>query len=190
MDPCAVCLEEMTEDQKNMCHKIKECGHSFHTECIIQSLRFDSRCPVCRSRPIENKQQQQLNDGGAGDLGFRPEILIPIPIDNYKITNRLISRVSKLDPDVEELNREHKSARKASIQQNIKLKQITKKIMKQKTFIKYSKIKSLWCRYKNKAFNTKMDLLFLVRDYIANHSEQFRDIERIPVEDIFLELQH
>lgn len=184
MDPCAVCLEEMSLDENN-CHKIKECGHKFHIDCLIQSLRFDSRCPICRSRPIE--QKEELKE--ARDL-MRPEILIPIPIDNYKITNKLIARISKLDPDVDELNREHKSARKAARLQNLKLKQITKKIIKQKTFVKYSKIKSLLCRYKNKAFNTKADLLFIVRDYIANHADDFRDIERIPLEDIFFELGH
>lgn len=45
MDPCPICLDEMspnTDVQELSCH------HRYHSKCIITALRIDPRCPVCR----------------------------------------------------------------------------------------------------------------------------------------------
>jgi hypothetical protein len=42
-DECAICLQPMTK-----CCKLS-CGHHFHEQCYIQSVRYtDTRCPICR----------------------------------------------------------------------------------------------------------------------------------------------
>ena len=40
---CCVCLEEC-----GMASWISQCGHSFHTGCIVTHLKNDQRCPLCR----------------------------------------------------------------------------------------------------------------------------------------------
>jgi hypothetical protein len=43
-DLCSICLEGLNIRQT---HKIA-CGHEFHVDCIIQSLRKSTECPYCR----------------------------------------------------------------------------------------------------------------------------------------------
>jgi DNA repair exonuclease SbcCD ATPase subunit len=45
---CAICLDPMTEPLANV---TLQCGHVFHGSCIVDSLRRDSRCPICRDTP-------------------------------------------------------------------------------------------------------------------------------------------
>jgi hypothetical protein len=42
---CSICREVM-DDKKQ--HYILKCNHRFHTECIIDSLRANNECPICR----------------------------------------------------------------------------------------------------------------------------------------------
>jgi hypothetical protein len=45
-DKCPICLEYLEIHDKQ---KFKlTCGHEYHTECIIQSLRKNNECPYCR----------------------------------------------------------------------------------------------------------------------------------------------
>ena len=53
---CPMCYEDMDmrefKDQRNgteTCHKL-ECGHAFHTKCIIEFLtKTESKCPCCNN---------------------------------------------------------------------------------------------------------------------------------------------
>lgn len=47
LDPCSVCLEEMTSDQ--LICKL-ECGHFYHKDCILAWLNKTQKnnCPICR----------------------------------------------------------------------------------------------------------------------------------------------
>ena len=50
---CPICLEELETDSKQ---KFKlTCGHEYHTECIIQSLRKNNECPYCRDTDGNHK---------------------------------------------------------------------------------------------------------------------------------------
>lgn len=43
-DVCSLCLTSLHE-----LHISKlSCGHFFHTDCILRSLRYSPRCPICR----------------------------------------------------------------------------------------------------------------------------------------------
>lgn len=44
-DVCSICLEHL--DCKPA-HTLVECNHVFHASCLIDSLRVDERCPLCR----------------------------------------------------------------------------------------------------------------------------------------------
>ena len=45
MEMCPICREHMNSVKQNY---ILVCNHQFHTECIIDSLRTNNECPVCR----------------------------------------------------------------------------------------------------------------------------------------------
>ena len=54
---CSICLEYMQDI--SAIHKIEECGHSFHNNCLITWLRSGNiDCPNCRSRSINNRHTQ------------------------------------------------------------------------------------------------------------------------------------
>lgn len=44
---CAICLDELEEESVSL----PGCGHRFHTACILNCVRHDTRCPVCRAVP-------------------------------------------------------------------------------------------------------------------------------------------
>lgn len=44
---CSICLMTMDSANSTFCHSLP-CSHRFHTNCIVNSLRFDGRCPMCR----------------------------------------------------------------------------------------------------------------------------------------------
>ena len=44
-DECAICLEEFKHRDTL---KRFPCGHSFHSKCAKEMLKFDTRCALCR----------------------------------------------------------------------------------------------------------------------------------------------
>ena len=44
MELCSICKESMETEQNYML----QCNHRFHTSCIIDSLRVNPECPICR----------------------------------------------------------------------------------------------------------------------------------------------
>lgn len=42
---CSICRENMDDNKQ---HYMLRCQHRFHTECIIDSLRTNNECPICR----------------------------------------------------------------------------------------------------------------------------------------------
>lgn len=43
-DLCPVCLAELDTEYAHM----PGCGHKLHVHCMINSVQYDTRCPVCR----------------------------------------------------------------------------------------------------------------------------------------------
>jgi deltex-like protein len=52
-DECPICMEALD----TFLVKVTVCGHIYHRECIENSLKVSSRCPICR-RSIKNPQGQ------------------------------------------------------------------------------------------------------------------------------------
>lgn len=44
-DLCAICLDSLTV---NPTHTLRECNHVFHASCLIEALRENKSCPLCR----------------------------------------------------------------------------------------------------------------------------------------------
>lgn len=62
---CAICCEEIgCEDNV---YTIPECGHEYHTDCIIKWFRQSksgSSCPYCRSEPIDQSFNSITTNSG------------------------------------------------------------------------------------------------------------------------------
>ena len=55
---CAVCLSQVLGSQCTT-----RCGHVFHSECIFRAIKSDDRCPLCRTRLVEDVQPEQPEHG-------------------------------------------------------------------------------------------------------------------------------
>jgi len=45
---CAICLENVLSINSKSTHRLN-CGHSFHTPCIIRWYETSNECPTCRA---------------------------------------------------------------------------------------------------------------------------------------------
>ena len=63
---CRICLADTEETEAGACFEL-ECGHVYHTRCIIDWFRRSSRgeCPVCRSAPTVPQRPSDEEDGGS-----------------------------------------------------------------------------------------------------------------------------
>jgi len=65
MELCSICKDEMTLEQNYML----SCNHRFHTSCIIDSLRKNPECPVCRDTGGVKKYNNGYYNNGAYNNG-------------------------------------------------------------------------------------------------------------------------
>ena len=56
---CSICFNEF-ELNNNKCTTI--CGHSFHTNCLLQNGQYRNECPMCRHLLIENNDTRSLSE--------------------------------------------------------------------------------------------------------------------------------
>ena len=48
---CSVCLDEIQSEKGRF---VLECGHTFHSKCILTEFRHRNRCPMCRTEVAES----------------------------------------------------------------------------------------------------------------------------------------
>lgn len=48
---CAICLLPMSDVGRTV--TLDSCKHTFHGECIVRSLQFSQRCPLCRTSELD-----------------------------------------------------------------------------------------------------------------------------------------
>ena len=48
---CSICLDDINSSPT---HTLHECNHKFHSNCLIESLRINIGCPLCRGKTINN----------------------------------------------------------------------------------------------------------------------------------------
>ena len=62
---CSTCMEPFT----TKCDvSSTPCGHVFHSACIIQALRLNRSCPVCRQRPDTEEVEEEEESDDEEDL--------------------------------------------------------------------------------------------------------------------------
>ena len=67
---CTICLENLNDDTNNKpIYNVSDCGHSFHTDCIItwwrtprESYEDQGCCPNCRGFPSKTWRYLEMNE--------------------------------------------------------------------------------------------------------------------------------
>ena len=117
VENCSICMEPCDSTHP---HTQLECGHSFHTQCIIAWLRTPDNmgtCPNCRGEPGFHFRRQTLDE--------RANTLVRMCINKRDVPKRLkvlLKRKKKADSN-------KKKARKAF--SDLKRRDDVKKIMKE-----------------------------------------------------------
>ena len=143
MSICAICIDEI--EQESSCCILPGCGHHFHTTCILNAVRFDTRCPVCR------------ND---------------IPDVGSKNTETIIDPTVSFESMVEEFRRNrirYMQKKRRIINKNIDIKNMNENLKKEKKSLRIledemqkvwdSKVKEIW-KTDSEVFNKKSKIDF------------------------------
>ena len=110
-EDCAICLTKM--DANNVVSTY--CGHKFHSQCLVDSLQHDRRCPVCRhdKKSGDNGDNDDLYESGAmervqdiivGRLTRIHPTRIRTLLQDFDIPGRDMKRMSDSDMLVELAN--------------------------------------------------------------------------------------
>ena len=57
---CAICLDNINTAP---IHTLHECNHSFHSNCLIESLRINKTCPLCRGSSDDRSRLRLRTNG-------------------------------------------------------------------------------------------------------------------------------
>lgn len=142
---CSICLDNLSHD----IHKIPECGHEYHNNCLISWLRSgNSSCPVCR------------DDSGYVYFRFKSnKNFIIKSLISYSKKNKIDTKIMKLLEKYKKItntNKLHKQTIKKIIKKN---KDDKKKLLEQIKFITKEEVK--------------------IQKQIRNNNRKLRDIENI-----------
>lgn len=125
---CSICLDDLT---KGSVFKLKECGHEFHTECIINWFRSSSSCPTCRG---EQSQEYQK-------IGFTIKERLPI-----------IKKIAKRKNAPKDLKKLIENLNKASKKNKLLKKELIKYKLENKNIIKEGRL------IRNNLYNTNTEI--------------------------------
>ena len=56
---CPICLAKIDDSTARV--RLR-CSHNFHTDCIIESLRHNGRCPLCRDKGYDVPEAKNYDD--------------------------------------------------------------------------------------------------------------------------------
>jgi hypothetical protein len=56
LDCCSICLEDIQSEKGRF---VLECGHAFHSKCILVSFQHGNRCPNCRTEVKESNAHER-----------------------------------------------------------------------------------------------------------------------------------
>ena len=56
LDCCSICLEDIQSEKGRF---VLECGHAFHSKCILTSFQHGNRCPNCRTEVKESNAHER-----------------------------------------------------------------------------------------------------------------------------------
>jgi len=88
---CPICIDEINENEnKNI--SVTECGHTFHTSCLLNSIKRNNTCPMCRNKltdPIDENVTFCLHDNHYISSNVYDDIDIDIFIQNLGLVENI-----------------------------------------------------------------------------------------------------
>ncbi len=72
---CSICLNDLENDLTTLF-----CNHTFHKSCMDQWIKYQERCPYCRTSLIQNRLPLQLYDELIGQDGNIEQLTV----DNFR----------------------------------------------------------------------------------------------------------
>lgn len=103
METCPICREYMDTVKQNY---VLVCNHQFHTECIIDSLRTNNECPVCRDT---GGHQHFTSDKYYNDPQANTSNKINKKIEDVKNMALLMNDIIESNDDIKNLRKKIKT---------------------------------------------------------------------------------
>jgi hypothetical protein len=76
VDNCGICQYPLDSNENRQIYCLKECNHSFHTDCIISWFRTrNNRCPLCGNSGINHLEDVFGHFGTSVEVAPRNSIL-------------------------------------------------------------------------------------------------------------------
>ena len=100
-DSCSICLDDFTNIE--IATAKLNCGHTFHTQCIIKSLRKSNECPNCRDtdgNPVSKVNNNLLSNNWDSDTDLEEDE--NDYMDFYECIKNLLKNNSELRDSVRE----------------------------------------------------------------------------------------
>ena len=99
-DHCSICFNEMCTETHEL-----ECGHCFHTSCIVEWFRQgSSQCPLCRDEP----EPSELLDGFTLRERAKQLRIISRRKNAPNELKRMVLRIQKIEKDITSYRQEKK----------------------------------------------------------------------------------
>ena len=166
---CCICLDEVNDDS---CYKLEQCGHLFHTDCIVRNIQQGNiACPCCRKLPLFVSDvndaydlREDLIDEYNEDQKkkiFKKATRIVTSGDSSKALTKLVLTYKKIYENIQSVKQKNKETKKMYKEMNRKIKSIeneeTKeyKNVRKKYNVKRKEIKKTFKLKKIKRINYK-----------------------------------
>jgi hypothetical protein len=90
---CSICYEVM----KKINVSVTECGHTFHTSCLLKAAIIKNECPYCRARLFEQVNVNVSVSVSVSAPVISPEVVQPLSVRDPDTWNQIAERLNALE---------------------------------------------------------------------------------------------
>lgn len=105
---CPICLDEI---HNHINFIITECGHSYHTSCLLKNIEYNgANCPCCRSNMINLVDNENDSDSSSSSSSSNEEVLVTEThinlVGDYGLRGFrfFMNNIDELDHDDDDIN--------------------------------------------------------------------------------------
>lgn len=136
---CCICLDEVSDDSG---YKLEQCGHLFHTDCIVRNIQQGNiACPCCRKLPpfvsdvtdsydLREDLIDEYNEEQKKKL-FKKATCIVTSGNSSKALKKLVLSYKKVYDNVQTVKQKNKEAKKIYDEMNKQIRTIENEEIKE-----------------------------------------------------------